>query len=111
MQRRGLLAVPVLLAAMALGAPAANAQDSLNMYRTTVDDEKVGPWHPQPRDSGLPRRPASHLGACAAQSGNWRRSPTVTSARAAQRARRRPALPPPRLHFAHRRWSQDGAGR
>ena len=42
MQRRGLLAVPVLLASMALGAPAASADDALKMYRTTVDDEKVG---------------------------------------------------------------------
>src|SRR4051812_1163476 len=41
MRRRGLLAVPVLLASLALGAPAANAQDALKMYRTTVDDEKV----------------------------------------------------------------------
>ena len=41
MRRRGLLAVPVLLASMALGAPAASADDSLKMYRTTVDDEKV----------------------------------------------------------------------
>ena len=41
MRRRGLLAVPVLLASMALGAPAASAADSLKMYRTTVDDEKV----------------------------------------------------------------------
>src|SRR5829696_5983238 len=42
MRRRGLLAVPVLLASMALGAPAASADDALKMYRTTVDDEKVG---------------------------------------------------------------------
>src|SRR5215210_3289557 len=42
MRRRGPLAVPVLLASLALGAPAASAQDALKMYRTTVDDEKVG---------------------------------------------------------------------
>jgi hypothetical protein len=41
MSRRGLMAVPVLLASMALTAPAAFAADSLKMYRTTVDDEKV----------------------------------------------------------------------
>ena len=41
MPRRGLMAVPVLLASMALTAPAAFAADSLKMYRTTVDDEKV----------------------------------------------------------------------
>ena len=41
MPRRGLMAVPVLLASMALTAPAASAADSLKMYRTTVDDEKV----------------------------------------------------------------------
>src|SRR5215213_617132 len=40
MRRRGLLAVPVLLATMAVGVPAANA-DGLKMYRTTVDDEKI----------------------------------------------------------------------
>src|SRR4051794_30161308 len=40
MRRRGLLAVPVLLATMAVGVPAADA-DGLKMYRTTVDDEKI----------------------------------------------------------------------
>ena len=41
MRRRGLAAVPVLLAALALGAPAAQA-DALKMYRVTVDEESVG---------------------------------------------------------------------
>ena len=41
MRRHGLMAVPVLLVSLALGAPAASAQDALKMYRTTVDDEKV----------------------------------------------------------------------
>ena len=42
MRRRGLLAVPVLLASMALGAPAAQADDALKMYRVTVDEASVG---------------------------------------------------------------------
>ena len=42
MRRRGLLAVPALLASMALGAPAAQADDALKMYRVTVDDGGVG---------------------------------------------------------------------
>src|SRR5688572_6944400 len=42
MRRRGLLAVPALLASMALGAPAAQADDALKMYRVTVDDRGVG---------------------------------------------------------------------
>jgi len=42
MRRRGLLAVPVLLASMALGAPAAQADDALKMYRVTVDEQGVG---------------------------------------------------------------------
>src|SRR5215216_6123757 len=42
MRRRGLLAVPVVLTSLALVAPAAQAADALKMYRTTVDDEKVG---------------------------------------------------------------------
>ena len=42
MRRRGLMAVPVLLASLALGAPAASADDALKMYRTTVDDQKIG---------------------------------------------------------------------
>ena len=42
MRRRGLVAVPVLLASLALGAPAAHAADALKMYRTTVDEESVG---------------------------------------------------------------------
>jgi Zinc carboxypeptidase/Bacterial Ig domain len=42
MRRRGLLAVPAVLASMALGAPAANADDGgLKMYRVTVDKESV----------------------------------------------------------------------
>ena len=41
MRRRGLLAVPVLLATMALGTTAASAADGLKMYRTTVDDDKI----------------------------------------------------------------------
>ena len=41
MRRRGLAAVPVLLATLALGAPAAQA-DALKMYRVTVDEESVG---------------------------------------------------------------------
>ena len=41
MRRRGLMAVPVLLVSLALGAPAASADDGLKMYRITVDDEKV----------------------------------------------------------------------
>ena len=41
MRRRGLAAVPVLLAAMALGAPAAQADEALKMYRVTVDQESV----------------------------------------------------------------------
>src|SRR5919107_3156264 len=42
MRRRGLLAVPVVLASLALAAPATQAADALKMYRTTVDDAKVG---------------------------------------------------------------------
>ena len=41
MRRRGLLTVPVLLASMALGAPAARADDALKMYRVTVDAQSV----------------------------------------------------------------------
>ena len=37
MRRRGLLAVPVVFASMALGAPSARADDALKMYRVTVD--------------------------------------------------------------------------
>ena len=41
MRRRGLLAVPALLASMAF-APAAQADDALKMYRVTVDEQGVG---------------------------------------------------------------------
>jgi hypothetical protein len=40
-RRGGLAAVPVLLAALALSAPAAQA-DALKMYRVTVDEQSVG---------------------------------------------------------------------
>src|SRR4051812_4914288 len=42
MRRRGRVAVPVLLASMALGAPVASADDALRMYRVTVDEQSVG---------------------------------------------------------------------
>ena len=42
MRRRGLLAVPVVLASLLGGAPAAAADDALKMYRVTVDEESVG---------------------------------------------------------------------
>ena len=42
MRRRGLAAVPVLLLSLALGAPAAQAADSLKMYRVTVGEEGAG---------------------------------------------------------------------
>src|SRR5688572_16573699 len=41
MRRRGLLAVPALLASMAF-APAAQADDALKMYRVTVDEQGIG---------------------------------------------------------------------
>ena len=44
MRRHGLAAVPVLLAALALGAPA-QAADSLKMYEVTVDEEGAGTLH------------------------------------------------------------------
>ena len=44
MRRRGLAAVPVLLAALALSAPA-QAADSLKMYKVTVGDEGAGVLH------------------------------------------------------------------
>ena len=42
MRRRGLLAVPVLLATMTLGAPTAHADEALKMYRVTVDEQSAG---------------------------------------------------------------------
>ena len=43
MRRRGLRAVPVVCAlALALVVPAANAADSLKMYRVTVDERGAG---------------------------------------------------------------------
>src|SRR5690242_2289332 len=42
MRRRGLLTVPVLLAAMALGTPAVAHADALKMYRVTIDDTGAG---------------------------------------------------------------------
>ena len=41
MRRRGLAAVPLMLVSLALGAPAAQADDALRMYRVTVDQESV----------------------------------------------------------------------
>jgi hypothetical protein len=42
MRRRGLAAVPLMLVSLAFGAPAAQADDALRMYRVTVDQESVG---------------------------------------------------------------------
>ena len=42
MRRRGLMAVPVVLASLLGGATTASAADSLKMYRVTVDEESVG---------------------------------------------------------------------
>ena len=41
MRRRGLAAVPLMLVSLALGAPAAQADDALRMYKVTVDRESV----------------------------------------------------------------------
>src|SRR4051812_18662788 len=41
MRRHGFLAVPVVLASLALGAPAAHADEALKMYRVTVDAQSV----------------------------------------------------------------------
>jgi hypothetical protein len=41
MRRHGLVAVPVLLLALALMAPAATAADGMRMYRATVDEDSV----------------------------------------------------------------------
>src|SRR5690349_14619140 len=96
--------------------------DTLGIYsRVDPDDVDLAVVDGAPRASrarsppaftqlGLATPTGSHIGACAAQTGNWRRSPTVTSARAAQRARRRPALLPPPLNFPNRRWSTGRGG-
>ncbi len=42
MRRRGLLAVPVMLASLALAAPAAQAADGLKMYRVTMHERQLG---------------------------------------------------------------------
>ena len=81
MRRRGLMAVPVLLASLALGAPAASAEDALKMYRTTVDDEKVGVLGDLGVDLG-------HTGYDRSKSTGRRRSSSTCSTR--RRARRAP---------------------